>query len=65
MNHARVAQLLRELADAFEEEAPGDQLAQARAKKSRRTPMLTRPEGEAPEAVSGQARRILRERGLV
>lgn len=61
MNAARVAQLLRELADAIEE-VPAEPPSRTRAK--RRQPMLTRPAGEASEPVAGQARKILRDRGL-
>lgn len=64
MNAARVAQLLRELADAVEEDVPAEAKSRPRAKRERRAPMLTRPTGEADPAVAGQARRILRERGL-
>lgn len=64
MNRARVAQLLRELADAVEEDVPAEPASRPRPKRERRAPMLTRPAGEADPAVAGQARRILRERGL-
>ncbi len=63
MNAVRVAQLLRELADAIEEDValPATRRAE---KRVRRAPTLTRPDGEAPDGVAGQARRILRERGF-
>lgn len=63
MNRARVAALLRELAEAIEE-LPVAPASQPRAKRVRRSPMLTRPAGDVPEAVAGQARKILRDRGF-
>lgn len=66
MNPARVAALLRELADAIEEEEAPEAVPsqQPRAKRVRRAPALTRPAGGASPVVAGQAARILRERGL-
>lgn len=60
MNRARVAALLRELADEIEAyDAPP-----APKSKPRRSRTMTRPDGEAAPAVAGQAARILRERGF-
>lgn len=64
MNRARVAQLLRELADEIEAPNDVDEIARARAKRKRREPMLTRPDGEASPVAAGQARKILRDRGF-
>lgn len=63
MNRARVAALLRELADEFDSE---DETVAPPAPKSkpRRRRTMTRPAGEADPAVAGQAARILRDRGF-
>lgn len=66
MNTARVAALLRELADEIE--ADGDVPVAApsrmRVKKESRPRPLTRPSGEAPSVIAAQAERILREKGF-
>lgn len=66
LDRARIAALLRELADAFEDEAvPGPAEWHPRAKRGERKPRaLVRPPGEASPAVSGLAERILREKGF-
>jgi hypothetical protein len=64
VNRPRVVALLRELADAIEEDVPDEAPSRTRAKRVRRAPTLTRPAGEATPAVSGQATKILRERGF-
>lgn len=63
MNSARIAALLRELADAIEDtaEVPAAPRSSPRQRKPRE---IVRPAGEASAAVTGQAARILRERGL-
>jgi hypothetical protein len=65
VNLVRVAALLRELADAIEDNAiPEAAGSLARAKRERKPPTLVRPPGEAAPAVAGQAARILRDRGF-
>jgi hypothetical protein len=71
MNPARVAQLLRELADEFDGAAddapalpPPPKSEPRRTRKTRTPRMPTRPEGTAPPSVSAQAERILRGRGM-
>lgn len=61
MNTARVAALLRELADELEgaPEAPKSQ-----PRRVRKAPAMTRPDGEAAPIVAAQAARILRDRGF-
>lgn len=62
MNRARVAALLRELADAIEEDE--DVRHDERPRAKRRPRALTRPAGEATPLVAAQAARILRDRGF-
>lgn len=65
MNRARVAALLRELAEAVEsDDVPEEAPSQSRVKNARRPRTLVRPPGEAPPDVAGRAARILRDRGL-
>lgn len=63
MNPARIAALLRELAEAVEEDDAALHAARAPRPRAKRTrPTLVRPSGEAPASVAGQAARILRDR---
>ena len=66
MNRARVASLLRELADALEEnDIPEAEGSRPRAKRPARRPRaLTRPDGEATPLVAAQAARLLKDRGF-
>lgn len=62
MNHARIANLLRQLASEFDGAVPAAE--ESRPRKSRRPRTLVRPPGEAPPATAALARRILNERGF-
>ena len=65
MDRARVAALLRELADAIEDkDVPEAAPSRPRAKRVRRAPELVRPEGTARPSIATKADRILRDRGF-
>ncbi len=64
MNRARVAQLLRELADEIEAEVPEAERSAPRPRRDRKPRALTRPAGEATPEVKAMANKILRERGF-
>ena len=55
MNARRIASLLRELAEAFEQVEPA---------KKRKAPKLKSPEGEPEKKMSEEARRALRKAGF-
>lgn len=63
VNRARIADLYRQIADAFDELAASSNGKRRR----RRRPSITktRPPGESDERARDEARRILRERGFV
>lgn len=63
---SRIAALLRELADAFDDTDAGkeDGSPRRRASAPRQRRPITRPVGEATPAVAAQAKRILRDRGF-
>lgn len=65
MNHARVVAILRELADALEEDAvPAPDSSRSPARKQRRAREMVRPAGESDPVAAARAARILRERGF-
>lgn len=63
MNAARVAALLRELADAIEDEGHVARPAKA-ASRPRRPRALTRPPGEATPLIAAQAALVLKNKGF-
>lgn len=64
MNRARVVALLRELADAFEEEADSAAPSPRKSEPRERRPRsIVRPSGEASPDVARRAARALQERG--
>lgn len=66
MNAARIAALLRELADAFEDDMVTDETPPPSSppKRERRRPTLVRPPGEPSPLSSARAAKILRDRGF-
>lgn len=63
MNAARVAALLRELADEFDG-VPDAEPSRPRAKSVRKPRTIVRPPGEATPIIAAQAERILRDKGF-
>ena len=62
MNARRVAALLRELADALEEDAPPED-APSRP-RTKRVRSLTRPDRQVSDLAAAKAARVLREKGF-
>lgn len=64
MNRARVASLLRELADELERDGTEeDRPSRPRPKPKRRAPTLVAPPGEADDLTKAKAARFLRQNG--
>jgi len=64
MNSARVAALLRELADAVEAEDERPAVPRAPKSQPRRTRAIVAPPGEADELTRRRAKALLREHGM-
>lgn len=62
MNAVRIAALLRELADAFDDAFPEPEKPAPRASRKPRT--MVRPAGESSPEAAERAARVLRDKGF-